>query len=183
MSKRSPSRQARKERRAHERMQRKMESKALRLDPTKWLGYIGHPDTGEIVRIPRIVPEVGSMWRCDLYDVKFLVRQVNDDRIVGQVWNSNRQLSTVLERFRNSRLIENFAQKCGKDIHELLDRLRVDLPRLFNDNRAVTGELQVSTLDFCGLDILVDHSLQEIVMGLGQGRPPENDRYHFRPIS
>ena len=180
---RSPSRQRRTERRKLERIKQKMARMSNRLDPTKWIGHVRCPETDEIIRIPRIVPEVGSMWRCELYDVKFLVRQVHGDRIVGQVWSSNRQLSTMMKRFRNSRRVNGIIRRTGQNPQDFFGRLRSDLPRLFNDSGETNGELTVYTLDFCGLDILIDHSLDEIIAGLSRGEPPENDRYHFRRIS
>ena len=180
--KRSPSRQRRTERRKLERIKQKMSRMSNRLDPNKWLGHVRCPETDEIIRIPRVVPEVGSMWRCDLYGAKFLVRDVRRFWITGQIWYSSNQLNTVMQRFRNSRRVSGIIRRTGQNPQEFFGRLQTDLQRLF-DLEWTTGEIETNCLDFCGLDILIDHSLDKIIEGLSRGEPPEEDRYHFKRIS
>ena len=182
MAKRSPSRQRRTERRAaeraakkRERIERKMERMTARLDDTKWMGHI-HVPSGDILRIPRVVPKVGSMWRCALYDARYMVREVRGDDVYGQVWYSSRFTDTIMERVRGSALLNETFEI---DNEEFL----VPLERVIRRIKPTSGILQTHILDFCGLEGLLDKTLLEIIIPLCKGKPPTTERYHFRPIS
>ena len=189
MAKRSPSRQRRTERRAAERaakklerIERKMQNASDRLDPTKWLGQVRHPITGEIVNIPRIIPEAGSLWRCDLFDARFMVTEVRDNWVYGQQWSSSNRLNNIVERFSKSSFInyvvENHSGFTSKQ--EFLERLSIDVRRILNDGPP--GPIRAKLIDFCGLDMMLEYSLQKIVEVLSDGGDYQG-YLHFRPIS
>lgn len=201
MSNKSPSRQARTERRALERQRRKLEKQRPKpnegyyehldrleremrrnmgsLDTTKWLGQVRHPDTGQIINIPRVVPEPGSLWRCDLFGAKFLVQEVRGNYVHGMGWPSKNQINNIVERFQKS----PFMMRCAdatKEKFDFIERLSRDLQRGMNDRPP--GPAKCVLMDFCGLDLMLEQSLQKIVEVLA-GDGDYEGHYHFRPIS
>ena len=167
------------ERRAAERAteEQLLESQKLAnsLDSTKWLGFIQDP-YGNNHYLPRVTPEPGSLWRCDLYDARYMVREVRGDDVYGQVWYSSRFTDTIMERVRGSALLNEAFEI---DNEEFL----VPLERVIRRIKPTSGILQTHILDFCGLEGLLDKTLLEIIIPLCKGKPPTTERYHFRPIS
>ena len=191
MAKRSPSRQRRAERRAAERaarklerIERKMQRASNQLDPTKWIGQVRHPMTGQIINIPRIVPEVGSLWRCDLFGAKFMVQEVRDNYVHGMAWSCKDQVSNVVERFRQSPYIQRLTDDLPPDFsskQEFFENLSRDLQRLMEERR-LRGPARARIMDFCGLDLLLEKSLQDIVSVLADQTSYQGN-FHFRRVS
>ena len=202
MAKRSPSRQRRAERRARERQRQKLERIERRaaeratekqllenqklansLDSTKWLGFIQDP-FGHNHYLPRVTPEPGSLWRCDLYDARYMVHEVSDngDIVNGQIWWSNKEVDTLLERIRSSRIVRLKVESRGFTMKDFMDAIEVDVRRMRNSTRK-TAMFKTSCLDFCGIPEFLEHTIDNIVTPMAKGMAPETNRYHFRPIS
>ena len=158
MSKRKLSRT---ERRRQERMQAKLQRRANRLDKTKWLGVIKDLTTGEHVRIPRIVPEVGSMWQCSIYGATFLVRGVRNDHVIGKLVFPSKVHEHLIQR------LERFMRSCNAPdemFRGALTEMKSSVYQLLNMDGRISGwDHTIPLIDFCGLEQIENKSLMELV--------------------